>query len=135
MRYISAILVLLTVSSGVVANPAFAQSGDAQTDDTQYTCFPAIRVLVDLGYCYGFVHSYYIASENRDILDKMAKGKVEDRIRKAHEQCYPTNFNQQQVLGELAFSSYMNLSDPMLMKQSAQDCSTLLEQYSAQTAR
>ena len=81
MRYLSAILVLLTVSSGVVANPAFAQSGDAQTDDTQYTCFPAIRVLVDLGYCYGFVHSYYIASENRDILDKMAKGKVEDRIR------------------------------------------------------
>lgn len=118
-------LIFVPILLALAAVPASARD---------YTCHPAIRVVVDLGFCFGFVKSYYEAAGNVDILGKMAEGKVEDRIRQAHDQCFPTSFDQQQVLGELAFSSYLNLKDLTLLKQSASDCSTLMKLYADQAS-
>lgn len=118
MRYI-----FLMMCCGMLSWPAMANS---------LNCAPAIRVVVDLGYCYGFVEAYYDAAGYDQILNQMEEGNVEGRIREAHDQCYPTSFDQQKVLGQLAFASYLNLEDSALLNQSANDCSMLMKDYADQ---
>ena len=114
-------LVLATVV--LVAMPAQAQ---------QWVCRPPPRIAVDLGYCYGFVESYFEAIKAEEVLDQIDETNAQSRLRQAHEICYATNYANQKILGSLAFSSYLNLKDDSLLKTTAADCSTLLEYYSDQ---
>ena len=97
-----------------------------------YQCIPAIKIVIDLGYCFGFTNSYFEAINDTETLAAIQKGHVEDNIEKAHNQCYPTNFRDQVTLGELAFSSYINLKDDRLLKDAANNCQLMMNHYAEQ---
>jgi hypothetical protein len=103
----------------------------AQTSPS-YQCTPAIGIVADLGYCFGFSASYYKAIEDQATLTKISTGNVEANIANVHERCYPTSFSNQKTLGELAFSSYLNLEDDRLLRQTAKNCNMLMTFYANQ---
>lgn len=104
----------------------------ASAETRTYKCIPAINIVIDVGYCFGFISSYYQAIDDQSTLEQIAAGGVENNIRIAHDQCYQTDFNQQKTLGQLAFASYMNLKDDSLLRQSANHCNMLMEYYAKQ---
>ena len=104
----------------------------AQDDAIQYECIPAIRIVADLGYCFGFTVSYFKALGNQDILDAIESRSIDDNIAAVHQQCYATNFSSQKHLGTLAFSSYINLADDTLLHRTGDDCHLLINYYADQ---
>ena len=119
-----------TMMSLASFKPASAQN--VSQDNFTYDCIPAIKIVADLGYCFGFTLSYFEALENTQILTQIREQNIEDSISNAHQQCYATDFSNQKQLGSMAFSSYVNLSDDSLLRRSAADCRVLMEYYSSQ---
>jgi len=125
IRFILAAMLVLTAS--------LARGQDDSTpDDFQFECIPAIKIVADLGYCFGFTVTYFEALEATDILAQISAQGIEDSVSDAHLQCYPTDFAKQKQLGTIAFSSYVNLSDDTLLRRTAADCRVLMEYYSNQ---
>ena len=75
-----------------------------------YSCIPAIKIVIDLGYCFGFTTSYFEAIDDQKTLTAIETGHVQKHINEAHQQCYPTKFDNQIMLGTLAFSSYISIT-------------------------
>ena len=105
---------------------------NASAETKTFKCIPAINIVIDMGYCFGFFSSYYQAIDDRSTLEQIGAGGVEENIRVAHEQCYQTDFNQQKTLGQLGFGSYINLKDDSLLRKSANHCNILMEYYAKQ---
>ena len=97
-----------------------------------YSCIPAIKIVIDLGYCFGFTTSYFEAIDDQQTLTAIETGHVQQHINDAHQQCYPTNFDDQMMLGALAFSSYINMKDDRLLKDTAENCQLLMKHYADQ---
>ena len=97
-----------------------------------YSCIPAIKIVIDLGYCFGFTTSYFEAIGDQNTLDAIETGNVKKHINQAHQQCYPTKFDDQMMLGTLAFSSYINMKDDRLLKDTANNCQLLMNHYAGQ---
>jgi len=97
-----------------------------------YSCIPAIKIVIDLGYCFGFTTSYFEAIDDQQTLTAIEIGHVQQHINDAHQQCYPTNFDDQMMLGALAFSSYINMKDDRLLKDTAENCQLLMKHYADQ---
>ena len=97
-----------------------------------YLCIPAIKIVIDLGYCFGFTTSYFEAIDDQKTLTAIETGHVQKHINEAHQQCYPTKFDNQMMLGTLAFSSYINMKDDRLLKDTANNCQLLMEHYADQ---
>lgn len=97
-----------------------------------YSCIPAIKIVIDLGYCFGFTTSYFEAIDDQKTLTAIEAGHVQEHITKAHQQCYPTKFDDQMMLGTLAFSSYINMKDDRLLKDTANNCQLLMNHYADQ---
>ncbi len=141
MRPVMGVFLSLAVALTVFGLPAssLAQtSSSTSTSSTSaapnYTCIPAIKIVADLGYCFGFSLSYFDATDNVTILNAIEEQDIAANIAAAHKQCYATNFTSQQKLGELAFSSYINLEDDALLTRTAADCRILLDYYAKQRA-
>lgn len=133
------IFLTLTLIIGIYGFPVQAQTESPATNAASntetpktYECVPAIKIVIDLGYCFGFTMSYYEAINDQQTLTAIAEGNVRKNIENAHNQCYPTRFDDQITLGELAFSSYINLKDDRLLKDSASHCQTLMQYYAQQ---
>lgn len=129
------IAAFLTSTLMSLTPPTSAQTVSAQStsqDNFTYNCIPAIKIVADLGYCFGFTLSYFEALENTEILTQISDQNIEASINNAHQQCYATDFNNQKQLGSMAFLSYVNLSDDSLLRRSAADCRVLMEYYSSQ---
>ena len=133
---IASIRIFLVVMLMLTASMAKAQDESAPNepalDDFQFECIPAIKIVADLGYCFGFTVTYFEALEATDILAQISAQGIEDSVSDAHLQCYPTDFAKQKQLGTIAFSSYVNLSDDTLLRRTAADCRVLMEYYSNQ---
>ena len=125
IRFILAAMLMLTASMA-------KGQGDSTPDNFQFECIPAIKIVADLGYCFGFTVTYFEALEATDILAQISAQGIEDSVSDAHLQCYPTDFDKQKQLGTIAFSSYVNLSDDTLLRRTAADCRVLMEYYSNQ---
>jgi len=97
-----------------------------------YSCIPAIKIVIDLGYCFGFTTSYFEAIDDQKTLNAIETGHVQKHITQAHQQCYPTKFDSQMMLGTLAFSSYINMKDDRLLKDTANNCQLLMRHYADQ---
>lgn len=97
-----------------------------------YSCIPAIKIVIDLGYCFGFATSYFEAINDQKTLSAIETGHVQKHIAAAHQQCYPTKFDNQMLLGTLAFSSYINMKDDRLLKDTAKNCQLLMNHYADQ---
>ena len=97
-----------------------------------YSCIPAIKIVIDLGYCFGFTTSYFEAINDQRTLSAIETGHVQKHINEAHQQCYPTKFDNQMMLGTLAFSSYINMKDDRLLKDTASNCQLLMNHYADQ---
>ena len=97
-----------------------------------YSCIPAIKIVIDLGYCFGFTTSYFEAIDDQKTLNAIETGNVQKHITQAHQQCYPTKFDNQMMLGTLAFSSYINMKDDRLLKDTANNCQLLMRHYAEQ---
>ena len=119
------------IGNAKVSNFGIIKSALAQ-DQQNYTCIPAIRIVADLGYCYGFTISYFEAVQNQAVLDAIADRQIEQNVATAHQQCYPTRFTSQKQLGTLAFSSYVNLANDTLLRQTSNDCRLLMDYYAGQ---
>ena len=124
---LSALAVFMLVSGP----QAWAQDNTA-AERFRFKCIPAIKIVADLGYCFGFTVSYFEALEKVEILAEIEQQGIEASVNSAHNQCYATSFTKQKRLGEIAFSSYVNLSDDTLLRRSAADCRVLMEYYSSQ---
>lgn len=127
---ILALYTTVFVSALMISAPATAQD-----EQTEYECIPAIRIVADLGYCFGFTVSYFEAVGHQDILDAIKERRIEHNIKTAHQQCYATGFTNQKNLGTLAFSSYINLADDTLLRQTGDDCRLLMNYYAEQNNR
>ena len=122
-----------TLAAMLVLTASMARGQEETTpDDFQFECIPAIKIVADLGYCFGFTVTYFEALEATDILAQISAQGIEDSVSDAHLQCYPTDFAKQKQLGTIAFSSYVNLSDDTLLRRTAADCRVLMEYYSNQ---
>ena len=97
-----------------------------------YSCIPPIKIVIDLGYCFGFTTSYFEAIDDQKTLTAIEAGHVQKHINEAHQQCYPTKFDNQMMLGTLAFSSYINMKDDRLLKDTANNCQLLMKHYADQ---
>ena len=97
-----------------------------------YSCIPAIKIVIDLGYCFGFTTSYFEAIDDQKTLTAIETGHVQKHINEAHQQCYPTKFDNQMMLGTLAFSSYINMKDDRLLKDTANNCQLLMKHFADQ---
>lgn len=104
-------------------------------ESKEYKCIPTINIVIDLGYCFGFSMSYYEAIDDQGTIEKIKSGDVEQNIKIAHDQCYPTDFDGQKQLGHLGFSSYINLADDSLLRQSADHCNVLMGYYAKQNSK
>lgn len=118
------------VGLGLMLAPLTAQ---AQDNATEYECIPAIRIVADLGYCFGFTVSYFEAIGNQAVLSAIESRQIEGNISSAHRQCYATDFVSQKHLGTMAFSSYVNLADDTLLRRTSADCNLLLDYYARQS--
>lgn len=125
-------MAMTTVAATAQTQSGTSVSGDAEANKPDYSCIPAIKIVIDLGYCFGFSESYYEAIEDQDTLALIQSSNIEHNISRAHDQCYPTDFNDQKILGQLAFSSYLNLKDDSLLRQSADHCNLLMDYYARQ---
>ena len=121
VQYFSLILLVSVITT--TSSPVFAKT---------YSCIPPIKIIIDLGYCFGFTTSYFEAVNDTKTLTAIKDGHVRDNIKTAHEQCYPTRFDDQFILGELAFSSYIGLNDDSLLKDAASNCQLLMNHYAKQ---
>ena len=123
---------LMALCLSLFAVPTQAQVNAPNNSQTEFECIPSIRIVADLGYCFGFTVSYFEAISNQAVLTAIKEQQIENNISSAHRQCYATDFSSQKHLGTMAFSSYVNLADDTLLRRTGADCNLLLDYYAKQ---